>query len=168
MPPPRALVLMGVAGSGKSTVGELLATRLGWRFYDADDFHPPENIAKMARGIPLDDADRAPWLAALAALVDRELAAGRPLVLACSALKARYRAALARPEVRFVYLRGDFALIYARLCQRQGHYMKAEMLQSQFAALEEPEEALALEVSDPPEMLVSRIIAHFQLAPSSP
>lgn len=160
---PQAVILMGVAGSGKTTVGEMLAARLGWAFYDADAFHPADNVAKMARGIPLTDSDREPWLAALAQLIDEHLQAGRSLVLACSALKARYRAQLARcASVTFVYLRGDFELIYARINQRQGHYMKAEMLRSQFEALEEPQGALTLDITEPPERLVARILQYLE------
>ncbi|HNB51173.1 MAG TPA: gluconokinase [Anaerolineales bacterium] len=132
------IVVMGVSGSGKTTVGKMLAARLGCRFFDGDDFHPPENIEKMANGIPLTDADRIPWLARLQTLLHRHLADG--VVLACSALKRQYRAQLREnnPGLQFVYLAGDFETIWARMQTRKNHYMKAEMLQSQFAALEPP------------------------------
>lgn len=140
---------MGVAGSGKSTLGSALAEALGWPFFDGDDFHSQANRDKMAAGQPLDDADRAPWLARLRQLIAEHLAQGESLVLACSALKQAYRQTLAAgdPAVRFVYLQGDFDTLLSRLQQRQGHYMKAEMLRSQFAALEEPQDAIDLDVT---------------------
>ena len=121
------IVVMGVSGSGKTTVGQLLADALGAEFAEGDAYHPPANIEKMRRGIPLEDADRWPWLQTLAEQIDRWLAAGTPVVLACSALKQRYRDILAkgRPGVRFVYLEGDKALIRLRLDRRLGHYMPA-------------------------------------------
>ena len=123
------IVVMGVSGSGKTTVGQLLADALGAEFAEGDAYHPPANIEKMRRGIPLEDADRWPWLQTLAAQIDRWLAAGTPVVLACSALKQRYRDILAkgRPGVRFVYLEGDKALIRLRLDRRRGHYMPASL-----------------------------------------
>jgi len=145
----RFVIVMGVAGSGKTTVGELLAQRLGWNFYDADAFHPAENIAKMANGTPLDDSDRAPWLAALQALISTSLKENRPAVLACSALKESYRQWLLEENegVQFVYLKGSYDIIWSRISQRKDHYMKPEMLQSQFEALEEPANALTIDVS---------------------
>ena len=156
----RFVIVMGVAASGKTTVGELLARRLGWTFYDADAFHPAENIAKMANGMPLDDADRAPWLAALHALLSTAIRENRPGVLACSALKERYRQQLldGNEGVQIVYLKGSYDLIWSRLSLRQGHYMKPEMLQSQFEALEEPENALVLDVSLSVEEVVNQIV----------
>ena len=155
------IVVMGVAGSGKTTVGSLLARRVGWAFFDADDFHAPANVAKMARGEPLDDTDRAGWLAALAALIDRLLHEQRPAVLACSALRASHRARLrgrhGDAEVRIVYLRGDPDLILSRLEARNGHFMTAGLLPSQLATLEEPQNALVLDVDASPETLVDRI-----------
>jgi gluconokinase len=153
------IVVMGVSGSGKTTVGRLLAGRLGWPFYDGDDYHPPANVAKMSRGLPLSDDDRAGWLAALAALMRSELARGGSAVLACSALKARYRAQLRVAEsVQFVYLKGDYDLILARMQGRADHFMKPAMLASQFAALEPPAEALTADIAAPPEDIVDHII----------
>ena len=145
----RFVIVMGVEGSGKTTVGELLAQRLGWNFYDADAFHPAENIAEMANGTPLDDSDRAPWLAALQALISTSLKENRPAVLACSALKESYRQWLLEENegVQFVYLKGSYDIIWSRISQRKDHYMKPEMLQSQFEALEEPANALTIDVS---------------------
>ena len=138
---------MGVSGSGKTTVGELLAHDLGWEFADADDFHSPANVAKMRRGIPLDNADRAPWLASLRAEIERWIAHKRNAVLACSALKRAYRGQLeVSSEVRFVYLKGSYDLIRQRLHQRHGHFADEQLLASQFAALEEPENAVRVDI----------------------
>jgi len=159
------IVVMGVAGSGKTTVGRALAASLGWDFADADDFHPPENIAKMSAGRPLDDADRAPWLAALRAWIDACLARGGDAVVTCSALKRRYRDVLLpdTPRVRLVYLQGSRELLAARLRSRPDHFMKPGMLDSQLAALEPPADALALDIAPPPEMLVAEIRRAFGL-----
>jgi gluconokinase len=148
---PTGFIIMGVSGSGKSTVGRALAERLGWDFFDADDFHPPQNIAKMAAGIPLSDSDRTPWLAALSDQLFASLKAGRHPVLACSALKESYRKQLlnGKDGVEIIYLKGSYDLIQARMAGRQGHFMKPEMLKSQFATLEEPQTALILDVSMP-------------------
>ena len=152
-------MVLGVSGSGKSTVGEALAGALGWPFADADDFHPATNVAKMRAGIPLTDADRAPWLATLRELMAQALAGGHSLVLACSALKQAYRDRLqVDARVRFVYLRGDRDLIAARIAARTGHYMPPGLLQSQFDALEEPDDALWVEVDQPPEAIVGEIL----------
>ena len=147
---------MGVTGCGKSTVGALLAQDCGWAFLDADDFHPAENIAKMQRGEPLDDADRWPWLDRLNALIADNERQGKSLVLACSALKQVYRERLARgcAALRFVFLDGDRELIRARLAARQGHYMNPKLLESQFAILERPQDALRLDASESPAELV--------------
>lgn len=152
------VVLMGVAGSGKTTVGRLLASRTGATFYDADDFHPEANVEKMRRGVPLTDADRRPWLEALRALVAACLARGERAVLACSALKEEYRERLhVDGRVKFVYLKGDYSLIEERLRNRRGHFMRPQLLESQFDALEEPARALHVDVSAPPEEIVRRI-----------
>jgi len=138
--PPRALLIMGVSGSGKSTVGAAVAQRLGWMFQDADALHPPANLAKMARGEALDDRDRAPWLAAAARIVDRWHAQAQHGVIACSALKRRYRQQLigTRKDLHLVYLRGDRTLLSQRLQQRAGHFMPLDLLDSQLATLEAP------------------------------
>lgn len=152
------IVLMGVAGSGKTTVGRALAAELGWKFYDADDFHPPASVAKMARGVPLDDADRLPWLEALQDLVRACLERGESAVLACSALKAFYRDyLLLDARVKLVYLKGNFDLIQQRLAHRRGHFMSAAMLDSQFATLEEPEQKFHIDISAPPDEIVRAI-----------
>jgi gluconokinase len=162
---PQAIVLMGVSGSGKTSVGVRLSQRLNWPFYDGDDFHPPENIAKMGQGIPLDDADRVPWLAILNNLISEHLSAGKSMLLACSALKRKYRDQLTdgNPGTVFVYLKGDFNLIFDRMGVRSGHYMKAEMLQSQFSALENPKDALVVDISQDLDGITKEIISHIDL-----
>lgn len=160
----RVIVLMGVTGAGKTTVGRLLADRLGARFAEGDAYHPPANVAKMRSGTPLDDADRWPWLEAIRADMARWLAAGETAVVACSALKRAYRDLLrqAGPEVRFVHLAGDEALIAGRLAGRRGHYMPPGLLPSQLATLEEPvdePDVLRIEVDDEPEAIVEQILA---------
>jgi len=137
---PVVLVAMGVSGAGKTTLGEMLARRLGWPFKEGDELHPPANVAKMKSGQPLDDADRAPWLAAIGAWIDRWLAAGQSGVISCSALKRAYRDALdrGRPSVRFVFIDLDEAAIAERLKHRQHAYWPAQLLHSQFEALEVP------------------------------
>lgn len=158
----RFFIIMGVAGSGKTHVGRELAARLGWEFFDADDFHPPENIAKMANGIPLDDSDRAPWLSALHDLISSSLKADRPGVLACSALKEQYRRQLMHDKdgVQLVYLKGSYDLIWSRMQQRTDHYMKPQMLQSQFNTLEEPTRALTIDIALPVEEIILHILQH--------
>jgi gluconokinase len=152
------ILLMGVTGSGKTTVGQALAESLHWRFADADDFHPPANVAKMRGGIPLDDADRAPWLAALRTEIENWLRTGTAVVLACSALKQAYRDELVvGPDVRVVYLRGGCELIAERFKERYGHYMNPDLLPSQFATLEEPTEAIAVDVDASVPDIVGRI-----------
>ncbi len=158
----RFIIVMGVSGSGKTSVGEALAQELGWDFYDADDFHPPENVAKMANGIPLNDSDRAPWLASLHDLIDSSLKADHPGVLACSALKERYRQQLmdSNSQVQLVYLRGTYDLIWSRMSRRRDHYMKPHMLQSQFDTLEEPANALTVDISEPVNKIVQQILEY--------
>ena len=155
------VVLMGVSGSGKTTVGRLLAAALGGEFVEGDDHHPPANVEKMRRGIPLDDADRRPWLEALSRAIGEWLAAGRTVVLACSALKRSYREILraGRPEVRFIYLQGAPELIRARLAGRRGHYMPPSLLDSQIATLEEPKSALVIAIDGRPEEIVAQILS---------
>jgi gluconokinase len=166
--PVKVLVLMGVSGSGKTTVGAHLAGRLGWNSAEADDFHPPQNIAKMKSGVPLEDADRRSWLEAIAAQIDRWRAEGKPGVITCSALKRRYRDIIVgnRPEVRLVFLQGERELIADRLAARLGHFMPPTLLESQFAALEEPtpeERPIVVPIQEPPQRLAERIIAELGL-----
>src|SRR4051812_33506591 len=148
---------MGVSGSGKSTIGKPLAERMGCAFLDADEFHPPQNVAKMASGTPLTDADRWPWLD----LLNRKLHEHADVVLACSALKEAYRERLQRglADCRLVHLRGDIALIRDRLGARQHRYMPASLLDSQFATLEAPRGAIDIDISQPPERCVDAIVA---------
>jgi gluconokinase len=158
------IVLMGVSGSGKTTVGHLLASQLGWRFADADDYHPAANIGKMRNGIPLTDADRAPWLEGLRSLIANWLAAGNNAVLACSALKQAYREILrVSPDVRFVYLKGTPQLLNERLHARLGHFMTQRMLESQLAALEEPHDALVVDIAQSPEEIAAEVYARLEL-----
>jgi gluconokinase len=166
-PPPIALpvvlVLMGVSGSGKTTIGQLLAQRLHWPYEEGDALHPPANVAKMHAGHPLDDADRAPWLAKVADWVDARLDAGECGVITCSALKHAYRALIDRrgKGVEFVYLHGTRELIASRLAGRQGHFMPASLLESQFAALEEPaagEPVVRVEIGASPEIIAANVI----------
>ncbi len=156
------IIVMGVSGSGKTTVGKLLAQSLNWDFSDADDFHPSANIEKMSLGIPLEDVDRLPWLLQLQATIDWWLLENKNAVLACSALKASYREMLCRNEqrIKIVYLKGDFELFTARLKTRGNHYMKADLLSSQFHTLEEPEDAIIIDASQPLEVIVAQIINH--------
>jgi len=161
-----AIVLMGVSGSGKTAVGRALAARLGWPFHDGDDHHATASVEKMARGIPLDDADRRPWLERLRLLIADHLDRGRSLVVAASALRATYRAALGgdRDEVRFVHLTGDPDLILARLASRSGHYIAPGMLRSQLAALEPPRDALTIPIDQPIEAITTQIVERMGLA----
>jgi gluconokinase len=161
------LVVMGVSGCGKSTVSALLAGRLGWALVEGDDLHPPANIDKMARGIPLDDADREPWLAAIEQRIDCWRGAGTRGVLTCSALKRAYRDRLAahRPALRFIYLKGSKELIASRLARRLGHFMPPALLDSQFAALEEPEAdepVLTIPIGPAPKQLVETVVGALQ------
>jgi len=161
------IVVMGVSGAGKTTVGRALAETLGWPFYDGDDVHPPANIEKMRRGVPLTDADRRPWLEALRALIARQLQEGRPAVVACSALKRSYRDVLRRAGegVRFVHLAAHYETIRRRLETRRGHFFDPKLLQSQFDDLETPyaDEALILEATRPVSELVHAIITRWNL-----
>jgi len=156
----RFFIVMGVSGSGKTSVGKSLAEHLGWDFYDADDFHPPANVEKMSNGMPLDDSDRVPWLASLHNLISSSLIHNKPGVLACSALKESYRQRLLEGNagVQIVYLKGSYELILSRMTRRKNHYMKADMLKSQFDALEEPADAITVDISLPVEKIVQTVI----------
>jgi carbohydrate kinase (thermoresistant glucokinase family) len=159
---------MGVAGSGKSTVGGLVAGRLGWDIGEGDDLHPAENVAKMASGHPLTDDDRWPWLARVAAWIDQHIAAGRPGVITCSALKHSYRDVLRRPAVTFVWLDGPRELLAARLASRHGHFMPPTLLDSQFATLEPPREderVLRISIEEPPSVQADEIVEKLGLIP---
>ncbi len=162
-----AAVVMGVSGSGKTTIAEGVAARLGWDVLEGDHFHPPANVEKMSRGIPLDDADRWPWLRAIAAEIDRHLASGRSAVVACSALKRSYRDILIGPRDRvvLVYLQGSHELIAGRMAARTGHFMPPALLDSQFATLEEPgpdEHPIVVSVTPPPQAIVDAVITEMQ------
>jgi gluconokinase len=156
------IILMGVAGCGKTTIGRLLAHQLKCPFYDGDDYHPPTNVAKMASGIPLGDDDRAAWLASLAKVIRDGLERGENGVIACSALKGAYRNVLCVDPawVKFFYLKGDYDTLLERMQSRGEHYMKPAMLQSQFAALEEPADVPWLDVKLEPAEIVRRIVEH--------
>ncbi|NJK38876.1 MAG: gluconokinase [Oscillatoriales cyanobacterium SM2_3_0] len=160
------VLITGVAGSGKSTIGQLLAESLGWEFFDADDFHSLTNREKMRQNIPLTEGDRRPWLEQLQAEISQWLTQNHNVVLACSALKQSYRQILLqdRPQIKLVYLRGSFELIAARLQHRQHHFMTVELLQSQFEALEEPEQGIIIEIGHSPAAIVQDI----QLALKNP
>ena len=162
--PPARYVVMGVAGSGKTLIGSRLADALGVPFLEGDDHHPPENKARMAAGIPLTDADRAGWLATLASHIIEARAAGRGLVVSCSALKRSYRDLLraADPDLRFIHLSGPRTLLAERLAKRKGHFMPPSMLDSQLATLEQPaddERVAVVDISGTPESIVDAIVA---------
>ena len=149
---------MGTTGAGKTTMGTMLAAQLNWQFADADGFHPPANIEKMSHGIPLNDADRAPWLAAMRKAILEWIAVGKNVILACSALKRAYREEL-RPslEVKIVYLKGNYALFAERIRQRHGHFAGEGILAGQFADLEEPDDAITIDAAKSPEEIVAGI-----------
>jgi gluconokinase len=164
------VIVMGVVGSGKTTVGRLLAEELGWGFADADDFHSASNVEKIRRGVALDDGDRRPWLESLRAAITGWIAEKRNFVLACSALKRSYRQELeAGPDVRFVYLKGSAELIAERLRSRHGHFADEKILASQFVELEEPDEeepeaAVTVGIAETPQQIVSEIREKLGLA----
>jgi carbohydrate kinase (thermoresistant glucokinase family) len=162
-----AILLMGVAGAGKTTIGRLLSAELGWPFYDGDDFMPEANVAKMASGQPLNDEDRKPWLAILNQLMRDHLADGRCLIVGASALKRSYRQQLAEGitsgQLHFVHLQGDYHLLEQRLKDRTGHFMKAGMLTSQLATLEEPHRALDIDIRLTPPEIVTTILTALKL-----
>jgi gluconokinase len=160
------VVLMGVSGSGKTTVGKELAERLGWPFLDADDFHPKANVEKMRRGEPLNDDDRRPWLEALRQRLDESADRGENVVLGCSALKHEYRDYLREDvsaPVRYVYLEGSEELIRERLAKRKGHFMPPGLLHSQFEALEPPQDAVRIDITPAPPVIAERIRAALRI-----
>jgi gluconokinase len=162
------VIVFGVSGAGKTTIGKLLAKRLDWRFLEADDFHQRVNVEKMRKGLPLTDEDRWPWLKLVRQQIERSLAAKENAVLACSALKRKYRERLrVSNDVKFVLLRGDYALIEKQLHNRRGHFMNPDLLRSQFADLEEAEldeDVLTIELGRTPEEIVEEIKARLRLA----
>lgn len=159
------VIVMGTTGSGKTTIGTLLAKRLGWKFADADDFHPPANVEKMKHGIPLNDSDRMPWLAALHNQILAWNAAHENAILACSALKQSYRDELrSGADVKFVYLKGDFELFSKRVLARKGHFAKQDLLASQFADLEEPADAITIDARKSPGKMVEEAFTKLGMA----
>ena len=171
--PPAVLVIMGVSGSGKTTIGALLAALLGWELVDGDSLHPAANVEKMRSGIPLNDGDRWAWLRAIAVWIDETRRAGGHGIVACSALKRSYRDVLlgTRPDVRLVYLKGDLSLIGQRTAQRPGHYMPVALLPSQFDTLEEPgadENPIVVSIDADPQAIAARILAELHIDPRAP
>ena len=161
---PMIVIIMGVVGAGKTTIGKLLSSQLGYEFRDADDFHPQANVEKIRHGIGLTDEDREPWLNRLREAIVGWIASGDNVVLACSALKRAYRAKLsAGTEVHFVYLKGSAGLIAERLLARHGHFAGESILASQLADLEEPQNAITVEINDTPERIVAEIRKRLQL-----
>ncbi len=162
------VVLMGVSGAGKTTIGQILSKKLGWPLSDADEFHSAASIEKMRNGIPLEDADRWPWLDRMNAMLREREGRGESVLLACSALKQIYRDRLAKgtADLRWIYLKGRFELIRQRLETRKGHYMKAGLLESQFAALEEPADAFGIDIDDTPEAIADSILRRLQDSPT--
>ncbi len=159
------VIVMGTTGSGKTTIGSMLAKRLGWEFVDADDYHPAGNVEKMRQGIPLTDADRVPWLRSLHDKIVDWNAVRRNVVLACSALRESYRDELrAGPDVRFVYLKGNYELFSQRVLARKGHFAKQDLLASQFATLEEPADAIIADASKTPEEIVAGVCRQLGLS----
>jgi gluconokinase len=161
------VVLMGVSGSGKSAIGELLAQRLGWAYLDADDYHPASNVEKMRTGTPLTDEDRWPWLDRMNGMLRERSGRGEKLILGCSALRQVYRERLEAgvPDLCWVHLEGSFELIQSRLLARKHRYMPPSLLQSQFATLEAPQAALAVKIDATPDQVVDAVIAGLALAP---
>ncbi|KST63155.1 gluconokinase [Mastigocoleus testarum] len=153
------IILIGVSGSGKTTIGKQLADSLNWQFYDADDFHSAKNIEKMQAAIPLEDSDRMPWLQAIADAIAKWLQENQNIIMACSALKESYRQLLLidRENIQFIYLKGSFELIQKRLQKRENHFMSERLLKNQFDVLEEPSNIPTIDISNPPEKIVATI-----------
>jgi gluconokinase len=160
------IIIMGVEGTGKTTIGKMLAEKLGWKFYDADDYHPKRNIEKMRSGIPLNDEDRWPWLEEVRKLIDTSSNLNEPSIIACSALKHSYRQYLKREneKITFVYLKGDRNTIIKRLGSREGHFAGTQLLESQLQTLEEPEGVLTCDISRQPEVITDYIIEKLELS----
>jgi gluconokinase len=158
------VILMGVSGVGKTTIGQILSEKLGWPLFDADEFHSAANIEKMRNGIPLQDADRWPWLDRMNAMLREHEGRGENVLLACSALKQAYRDRLAKGTagLRWIYLKGSIDLIRQRLEARKNHYMKAGLLESQFATLEEPVDALGIDIGDTPDAIANAVLHRLQ------
>ena len=153
------LIVMGVSGCGKTTIGKMLGEKLGWKYYEGDEYHPKENVEKMRSGIPLNDDDRKPWLLALRSIIENHLNEGTGAVVSCSALKQKYRDLLkVNDEVKFIFLKGDFDTILRRMQARKNHYFKPEMLKSQFDALEEPVNVITEDIDIEPELIVNEVI----------
>ncbi len=153
------VIPMGVAGCGKTTVGKMLSERLGWKYFEGDEYHPKENVEKMSNGIPLNDDDRMPWLLKLRSIIEDSLAYNENIVLTCSALKESYRKILKLNEqVKFVYLKGSYALIESRMKLRKDHFMKPGMLKSQFEALEEPADAILINIDQPLKKIIDKVL----------
>lgn len=153
------LIIMGVSGCGKTTIGKMLSAKLNWKYFEGDEYHPAENIEKMKNGIPLDDSDRKPWLLKLRSIIQDALDQKINIVLTCSSLKESYRKILRiNNEVKFVYLKGSYSLIEKRMKERTDHFMKPGMLQSQFDALEEPTDAIIVDIDNSSENILSQIL----------
>lgn len=158
------IIMMGVSGCGKTTIGRLAAEKLGIPYYEGDDYHPPANVSKMAAGIPLDDADRDVWLERLAKLIQNKLDEDQSGVLSSSALKQKYRDRLRvdPDQVHFIYLKGSYELILARMAARKDHYMPAKLLQSQFETLEEPQDVFTVQINQTPEEILAEVLDYLR------
>ena len=157
------LIIMGVAGCGKTSVGKMLSEKLVWKYYEGDEYHPKENVEKMSNGIPLNDEDRMPWLLKLRSIIEDSLSNGENIILSSSALKEAYRKILKVDDrVKFIYLKGSYELIEGRMKLRKEHFMKPGMLKSQFDALEEPTYAIVIDINQPLEKIVENILQKIQ------
>jgi gluconokinase len=152
-------IIMGVSGSGKSTIGEAVSSKLGWKYYEGDNFHPAANIEKMKNGIPLNDDDRMPWLNSIRKVIEEAISRHESIIISCSALKEKYRAILKVDDgVGLIYLKGSYDLIKKRMEERTDHFFKPEMLKSQFDALEEPADAVQIDISNSPGMIIKEVL----------